>query len=94
MKVFEKDPDEIKDYGFDWTLRIGADTITDSVWSINPVGELAVTAGGEAFQDGFTTVLLENGVADKEYIVSNLITVSNGRKVLDQFKVVVRELNN
>lgn len=79
MTVFAKDPQAILDYSFDWDdnyLALG-ETISTSVWSVLPAGELAIDSTANTTSTATATV--SSGIAGHIYRLTNRITTSNGR---------------
>lgn len=65
------------DYGFNWTSWLAAgETITSSVWAV----DVALTKSGEQNVSGVTSVFVEGGEVGKQYLLTNTITTSVGRK--------------
>jgi hypothetical protein len=77
MKGFVKDPDAILDYGFDWGLWLGIDTIDTSTWIVE--SPLTIVPASESFDDDTTLVYLSGGDVGSNYELTNRITTANGR---------------
>jgi len=75
MKVFEKDPADILDYGWNFTDWLGEDTIQTYNFTI-PTGLVEVT---NTENNGVVTLWISGGVAKASYIVSCLITTVGQR---------------
>lgn len=82
-----KDPDEVLDYGIDWSRRLGDDTITDSIWQV-PDG---LVRGEDTKTDKGTVVWLSAGEDHREYKVVNRITTMGGRTM--EQSVILRVLS-
>ncbi len=63
------------DYGFDWHLWLGTDTIATSTWTV-PAG---LTASLLSFTPTTTTIWLAGGTLGQSYSVVNQITTAAGR---------------
>ena len=89
MSIFVKDPGAVLDYAIDWTAGyLGAQTISQSIWSVLPEGEGAVVAGAQRIEGGRTVVALSGGRAGCVYRVTNAVTFSDGGQ--DERMLVVR----
>ena len=90
MTTFIKDPEERLDYTLDWDsldYLATSETISLSAWSV-PTG---ITQFGTATNTTTTaTIWLEGGTHGQEYIVSNLVTTSSGRKAERSIKIICR----
>lgn len=75
MRVFEKDPNAIKDYSRDWTRYLESDTITTSEW----IAEDGITIDSDSNDTTSSTVWLSGGEEGCEYVVTNRITTAGGR---------------
>lgn len=80
-----KDPDEVLDYGFDWTGWLEGDTVTSSAWVV-PAG---LTRGNITFDNTSTTVWLSGGTAGARYTVINRIGTAAGRTVERSLEIVI-----
>lgn len=75
MTQLNKDPNAVKDYGFDWSLWMSSgDAISSSVFS---AGTLAVTSS--SISSYHTTCFIGSGTAGESHRVTNRITTSQGR---------------
>lgn len=74
---FKKDPDAILDYTVDWTewLSAIADTITTSVWILDP----SVTAVSDSHTGTKATVFISGGTMETSVVITNRITTVGGR---------------
>lgn len=75
-----KDPEELLDYGFDWTDRLeDGETISASEWTV-PTGSVTkAVSPAETFTDAITKVWLEGGTLGETCEVTNTVTTSLGR---------------
>ncbi|WP_321471134.1 hypothetical protein [uncultured Paludibaculum sp.] len=80
----EKDPQSTLDYFVDWSLWLGADTISASTWTVaNGLRKVSDT------HDGSTAVVwLQGGQPGMHYTVTNRIATAAGRT--DERSFVVR----
>lgn len=76
-----KDPDEKKDYSFDWSAELDktGDTISTSTWVITGSGLTASSSPAASKDDKTTTVWLESGTAGTDYVITNRIVTTQGR---------------
>lgn len=81
--TFNKDPNAVLDYTFDWTAWLGDDTIASSSWIV-PVG---ISSGGAVFSSTTTTIWLTGGIAGTSYSIYNQIVTAGGRTEKRTFKV-------
>ncbi len=61
MIAYTKDPDAIKDYGWDWSEFLGQDTISASTWSV----DTGITVDDDDFDTTTATVWLSGGALDE-----------------------------
>lgn len=73
-----KDPQEIVDFGVDWSADLGTKTIVASVWSV--VSGTIVIDDGTVFDDTTTTVRTSGGTVGETASLLNHITLSNGEE--------------
>lgn len=88
-----KDPDELLDFGIDWSDKLGNDTIATSEWIIG--SDSALVKENEAFDDTTATVWLSGGeladpVKGTLYSVTNRITTDGGRIFDETVRLRVR----
>ena len=76
-----KDPGEDKDYGIDWTTRLGGDPIASSAWSL-PVGITQATPA-PSFTATSTTIWLSGGTSGTTYTLTNTVTTTGGRTFVE-----------
>lgn len=75
-----KDPDEIKDYEFDWSVLLDGDTISSSVWSVVSGSALIINNPADSHTDTTTTFWASAGlISDGSYQILNRITTAGGR---------------
>lgn len=70
-----KDPGSTLDYQIDWSVWLGADTISSSSWSV-PVGITEVSASNDTTS---ATVWLSGGTVGAVYSVTNTIVTAAAR---------------
>lgn len=75
--VYFKDPNETIKIVFDWTSRLGGQTIATSVWVV-PSG---LTETAESETTTTATLTLPGGTAGIDYLVTNRITTSGGETI-------------
>jgi len=84
-----KDPDEVKDYGINWSRELAqySDTIQSSSWPNPPTGITIVT---DTFDDTSTTVWLSGGTLGTDYPLTNrIVTTSTPEsRILDQTIII------
>lgn len=85
----KKDPNEKKDYGFNWAGTIDdpgiayGDPITASTWDVpSPLVKFS-----DNFSNGATTIWLTGGVDGETYILTNHVTTSGGRNYDESIKL-------
>jgi hypothetical protein len=74
-----KDPDEVLDYGIDWTARLAGDTIQTSTWII-PAG---ITKVSDSSTSTSTEIWLSGGAIGASLQITNRVVTSGGR-TMDQ----------
>lgn len=76
MKTYDKDPDAILDYGWDWTDWLDEGDSIDTVVVTVPAGLTLV--GNASHADGIVTAWISGGVIDKSYVIGcKITTVAN-----------------
>ena len=85
--MWDKDPQAVKDYTLDWSVWLGTDTITSSVWDV-PAGLVKDSHGNT---NTLATVWLSSGVPGKTYLVSNKIVTAGGRTDVRTIEVQVKK---
>lgn len=82
-----KDPSEVVDYGHNWTLDLGDDTIATSTWTaIEAAGTAPVS---NSFAGGVTRVFLSGGNDGTAALWLNRITTSGGRTLEEAFQLSI-----
>lgn len=80
---FNKDPDAILDYGFDWTPWLDGDVIETSTWTVEQDAGTTntLTTSNSTFDPagGKTTIWLSGGETGDYYTLTNEITTGAGR---------------
>jgi hypothetical protein len=85
--TFEKDPDDILDYGFDWEPWLNGDTIVTSVWTLDP----GITQDSETETTTLATIWLSGGTDGEVYKCENRIVTAAGRQKDQSFYIAVVE---
>jgi hypothetical protein len=77
MATYDKDPDAVLDYGFDWSDWLeSAETIATSTWTV-PAG---ITKDSDTKDNTTTTIWLSGGTEGASYKITNHIVTSEGRE--------------
>jgi hypothetical protein len=84
--IYRKDPDEILDYGFDWS-NLAPDIIVASEWIV----EEGLTAESDSFDADSATVWLSGGAAGCNYLARNRVETAGGRTYERALLVEVRD---
>lgn len=88
MKEYVKTPNEILDYGFDWSKWLATgDRIVTSTWAI----DAGLTAAAQANDDTSTAIFLSAGTVDTSYACTNRIITLGGRTA--ERRIVVRVID-
>jgi hypothetical protein len=76
-----KDPDEKKDYSFDWSAELDktADTISSSTWVVTGTGLTQSSSPAPSFDHRTATVWYEAGTIGTDYVITNRIVTAQGR---------------
>jgi hypothetical protein len=82
-----KDPDEVLDYGVDWSLRLAGDVISTSAWTI-PAG---LTKQTDTKTNTSTTVWLSGGVDGQSYDNLNHIVTAGGRTMEQTVELRIKQ---
>lgn len=85
-----KDPNAVLDYGVNWALWLGSDTIASSTWIV-PTGITKDPTLLDDFTNTATRVWLSGGSAGVTYIITNRITTTAGRINDHSVKLKVKE---
>ena len=83
------DPNELKDYTYDWTLALGTDTIVSSVVAM--VEANSVTISSNSNGTATTTVWLTGGTPGKICLFTVRVTTVAGRILEQAFRVSIVE---
>lgn len=80
MTVFAKDPSSSVDYSFDWAGWLtGAEQITTTNWSVDPVSEGAPQLGTELGSSSKKGIYVSGGIAGHRYRLSCRVETDAGR---------------
>jgi hypothetical protein len=89
-KRFWQDPDEVKDYSWDWqpwlTYR------TDTIASYVIAAAEGITVESSAVVGGVVSAFLSGGVAKNSYTVSCTVVTTGGRTLTRSIVLMIREL--
>jgi len=83
-----KDPEEIRDFGIDWSPDIGTKTISASVWSVVS-GTVVIDSDDHATTT--TTVRLSGGTAGETCSLLNHVTLSDGEEYEQTGQLKIKE---
>jgi len=86
MKGFVQDPQAILDYTINWAPWLGADTITLSTWVV----ESPMSSESESKTIDTTTIFLSGGEAGNNYIITNSVVTTGGRRDDRSFEMRIR----
>jgi hypothetical protein len=81
-----KDPNEVLDYELDWSIRLEADTITTSTWTV-PAG---ITMNSSSHTTTVSVIWLSGGVEGASYEILNRIVTAGGRTMDQTVKLKIR----
>ena len=70
---------EVKDYTLDWSDELLTDTISTSVWSIEPTTSPPLVEDSETNDTTTTTIWLSGGMVGEDYTLTNIIVTAAGR---------------
>lgn len=87
ITVHRKSPAEVLDYDAEWSLDETEDILT-STWATTGTG---LTINSSTFAAASVKVWLSGGTLGSTYTLTNTITTSLGRTLVDAFRIVVRE---
>lgn len=79
-----KQPDEIKDYDYDFSVEVGAGSINTAVFTTSPSG---LTAVSQSITGGVVKKFWGGGTDNVDYMTKCQITTNTG-KTLDLFLVI------
>ena len=75
-----KDPDEVLDYGLDWSGRLNGDALSSVQWSVTPAG---LTLTPDAVSGSICTVIVSGGALGETYsILCRAVTIAG--RIMDQ----------
>lgn len=83
-----KDPDEVKDYGVDWSPMLVEDSLATSTWIVGDDDTLTIDS--QSNTDMTTTVWLSGGTEGITYQVLNRVTTAGGRTYDQTIKLKVK----
>ena len=94
MATFDKDPNEVLDYGFDWDdsekpWLVSGDVIDSSTWTADSSN---LTIDSSSTTDTVTKVWVSGGVVGETYKLTNNIVTTGGRTGERSHCVVMRDL--
>jgi len=75
MKTYEKKPDEVLDYGFDWSKEFPDDPVQTSTWVI----DAGLTTHDLTHDASSTTFWASGGMLRARYYAVNRVTTVGGR---------------
>lgn len=81
----DKDPQATLDYGFNWEIWLGSDSILSSTWEV----DAGITVVSTSFTATTTTIWLAGGTLGCIYIAVNHIVTVCGRKEDRTFTIVM-----
>lgn len=87
MRVFAKTPDEVLDYGWDWSQWLGGDTIQTSVWVV----DAGLTVPAQGNDSTSTTLWAGAGTLGMRYKCANRIITVGGRTAVRTFHIEIVE---
>ena len=92
LETFDKDPDALLDYGFNWApwLPTG-DTIASATWTIAPVCEGGLEVDHQTETTKIASVWLTGGNVGQSYDVTCHVVTAGGREDDRSFRVNVLE---
>lgn len=82
----EKDPNEVLDYTINWVNRLGTDTISTSVFTVDS----NLTVGSTSNTSTTTTVWLSGGTEGATGNILNRVTTTNGRTMDETVLLPIR----
>lgn len=81
-----KDPDEVKDYEIDWSLRLAtSETISSSAWTV----QSGITKDSDSSTSTTGTIWLSSGSVGTTYKCTNHIVTNQGRTFEESIYVPV-----
>lgn len=88
IKNFDKDPDAVLDFDFDWSDWLESGETISSHDITVPTG---ITLESDSESDGIVTAWLSGGTADTNYIVACKIVTSLSREDERSMRIVVAD---
>lgn len=83
-----KDPNEVLDYGVDWSARLAGDTIAISAFTVI-AGDVAINSNTNT--TSATKVWLSGGTAGTDCTILNRITTAGGRTMDQTMRLKIRD---
>tara|TARA_R110000868_G_scaffold203169_1_gene450991 strand:+ start:130 stop:417 length:288 start_codon:yes stop_codon:yes gene_type:complete len=88
IKTYTKDPIAYLDFSIDWSLWLDTDeTITVSTWAVTPNGVDDMVLDSDITDGTINTVWVAEGIAGKDYTVTNTITTDQSR--IDERSIII-----
>jgi hypothetical protein len=87
-RTFAKTPDEILDYGWDWSGLLGSETLSSSTWIID-AGIDDITQSND---DDSSAVWLSGGIIGGLHQITNIVIDTAGRKISRTFWLRIVEV--
>jgi hypothetical protein len=94
VQNFQKKTEEVKDYVFDWTRRLGADPIVASTWEATPATGITIDDPEDEFTGTSTTVWVATGTPGQTYTIENTVTTTAGRVETSFITVYIKEVSS
>jgi hypothetical protein len=84
---YEKDPEEVLDYGFDYSGWMpSGDSILNSTWTV----DAGLTSASPTISGTQTSIVLSGGTLDTTYEVKNkIVTTPGGRTAVRRVSITV-----
>lgn len=79
MSFYLKDPNSEVEYGIDWAVYLGGETIVASSWSVVPQEADGIVVDAQGFSPTRSAATLAGGIAGRVYSISNHVTLASGR---------------
>lgn len=84
---FEKDPNSVEDFAFNWVMDLNGDSITSSSFEL-PDGLTQVSIANDATK---TQIFVSGGARGQTYRITNRIVTSGGRTFDKTIRIYVKE---
>lgn len=81
-----KDPDEVLDYQINWAARLGADTITSSVWIV----PTEIIKDSDSHTATTATIWLSGGTLGDKLELTNRVVTAGGRTMDQSVKLQIK----